>query len=469
MSRWPFLITLSVSFHVAIVSALDNGLGQTPPMGWLAWERFRCNVDCDNDPKNCVSENLFKEMADHLVSDGFLDAGYNYVNIDDCWMEEERDPDTGRLVPDRKRFPNGIKSLASYMHERGLKLGIYEDYGNMTCQNYPGLYGHEETDIQTFADWGVDSLKLDKCHRPKSPAIVNEGFKNVSRLLNATGRHILYTCEWPAKVTQSNYQMIAKYCNTWRVHSDIQDSWDSVIATIDYTAANQDVFSSVSAPGSFNDLDMLVIGDFSLSPDQSKTQMAMWCILASPLLMSNDLRGISDWAKDILLNKEVIEVNQDSLGAMGKKIIKQVETNTEVWSKPLVNDSQAVAVFSRSTSVPQTVHLTLHQLGLNSSTFYYIRDLFEHKTLGRYSKDDIISVTVNPGGVVMLRASLTSPDYLYLSHFLYVSNQPAILSLCLLFIIVFCLHKIYLEQRYTRLYTRVILQGIPPVWSQKET
>ncbi|KAL2309143.1 hypothetical protein Nmel_005326, partial [Mimus melanotis] len=145
-------------------AALENGLARTPPMGWMSWERFRCNVDCQADPRNCISEQLFFEMADRLAEDGWRELGYEYINIDDCWSAKQRDA-AGQLAPDPKRFPSGIKALADYVHARGLKLGIYGDLGVFTCGGYPGtMLEHVKQDAQTFAAWGVDMLKLDGCY-----------------------------------------------------------------------------------------------------------------------------------------------------------------------------------------------------------------------------------------------------------------------------------------------------------------
>uniref|UniRef100_A0A5F9DVQ6 Alpha-galactosidase n=1 Tax=Oryctolagus cuniculus TaxID=9986 RepID=A0A5F9DVQ6_RABIT len=143
--------------------ALDNGLARTPTMGWLHWERFLCNLDCQAEPESCISEHLFMQMAELMVSDGWKDAGYECLCIDDCWMAPERDP-KGRLQADPQRFPGGIRRLADYVHSKGLKLGIYADVGNKTCAGYPGSFGHYDIDAQTFADWGVDLLKFDGCH-----------------------------------------------------------------------------------------------------------------------------------------------------------------------------------------------------------------------------------------------------------------------------------------------------------------
>ena len=130
MVKLSFLIFVFLAVEQSY--SLDNGLARTPPMGWLSWERFTCNIDCVNYPHNCINEQLYKDMADRMVKDGFKDVGYQYVNIDDCWSEMERDSQN-KLVADKKRFPSGIKTLADYMHSKGLKLGIYGDVGYKTC------------------------------------------------------------------------------------------------------------------------------------------------------------------------------------------------------------------------------------------------------------------------------------------------------------------------------------------------
>ncbi|ESN90211.1 hypothetical protein HELRODRAFT_182708 [Helobdella robusta] len=164
-----FLVGRAILFAIIFTScllkilALDNGLTRTPPMGWLSWERFRCNVDCKNDPNNCISEKLFMDMADKMASGGYKKAGYEYVIIDDCWSEKKRDQN-GRLQADKNRFPSGIKKLADYIHSKGLKFGIYGDFGTLTCGGYPGSIYYLEADANTFAEWGVDYFKMDGCY-----------------------------------------------------------------------------------------------------------------------------------------------------------------------------------------------------------------------------------------------------------------------------------------------------------------
>ncbi|EHB11273.1 Alpha-N-acetylgalactosaminidase [Heterocephalus glaber] len=297
-------------------------------MGWLSWERFRCNTDCDKDPKNCISERLFMEMADRLAKDGWRDLGYIYLNIDDCWIGG-RDA-KGHLMPDSKRFPHGIAFLADYAHSLGLKLGIYEDMGNLTCMGYPGTtLDKVEQDAQTFAEWKVDMLKLDGCFSTSEDRA--KGYPMMAAALNATGRPIAFSCSWPAYEgglpPKVNYSLLADICNLWRNYDDIQDSWKDVLSVLDWFVLHQDVLQPVAGPGHWNDPDMLIIGNFGLSFEQARAQMALWTVLAAPLFMSTDLRTISPQNMDILQNPLIIKINQDPLGIQGRRILKLIIGN----------------------------------------------------------------------------------------------------------------------------------------------
>uniref|UniRef100_A0A3Q1FQB6 Alpha-galactosidase n=1 Tax=Acanthochromis polyacanthus TaxID=80966 RepID=A0A3Q1FQB6_9TELE len=350
--------------------ALDNGLMRTPPMGWLAWERFRCDIDCYNDPKNCISETLFTDMADRLAEDGWRELGYVYVNIDDCWSSMERDQQ-GRLQADPKRFPMGIRNLSQYMHARGLKLGIYGDMGSHTCGGYPGTpLDKIELDAQTFADWEVDMFKFDGCYSNASEQ--EKGYPLMSKALNATGRPIAYSCSWPAYQgglpPKVNYTQLGKICNLWRNYGDIQDSWGSVLSIVDWFFDNQDVLAPAAGPGRWNDPDMLIVGDFGLSLDQSQTQMSLWAIMAAPLFMSNDLRTISADARRILQNKVLIGINQDPLGIQGRRIVKE-KYGIEVFWRPLQNNVSALVFFSRRSDMPYRYHTSLKKLNYATGNY----------------------------------------------------------------------------------------------------
>eukprot|EP00117_Sycon_ciliatum_P014665 scpid25793/ scgid2744/ Alpha-N-acetylgalactosaminidase; Alpha-galactosidase B len=401
--RFCFLVMLAATFTGLAVS-LNNGLARTPPMGWLAWERFRCDLDCKDDPDNCISEKLFLDMGKRLSEDGWTKLGYDRVNIDDCWPTKQRDAE-GRLVADPERFPHGIKWLAEELAKMGVKLGIYEDYGNYTCGGYPGTLGHITTDAQTFASWEVDMLKMDGCYAKVSK--MNAAYPEIGIALNKTGRPILYSCSWPdyERVTGTpiNYTLVAQYCNIWRNFNDIQDSWQSVYTIIDYYGdpKNYEAFGKIAGPGNWNDPDMLIVGDFSLSFEQSKAQFAFWCLMASPLFMSNDLRAISDEAKTILQNTEILAVNQDPLGVQGYRVHQY--NNHEVWCKPLHDKSVAVILWNRSTGgMHSKITVQFKQVGLPASGNVTVRDLYEHQDMGSFSGS--YSTYVNPaGGVVMLK------------------------------------------------------------------
>jgi hypothetical protein len=350
------------------------------------------------------------DMADRLAADGYKDVGYQFINIDDCWASKERD-DHGRLQADPVRFPNGIAALAQYVHGKGLKLGIYGDYGTHTCGGYPGSIDYLQTDINTFASWGIDMLKLDGCYANITG--MPQAYQNVADLLNATGRHIVFSCSWPAywvvNKQEIDYSLAAKSCNLWRNYHDIADSWDSVKDIVDHYTTNQDTLIPAAGPGHWNDPDMILAGDFGLSYDEQKAQFAIWSIWSAPLLMSNDLRNIPEESKEILQNKEVIAVNQDPLGKQGRMIYnKEYDIpgasspgSDKIFAKELHDGSYAVVFFnSGSFSSPHNINVTFEEVGITSKSVL-VRDLFQKKDLGIFTNK--FTAYVNPSGVVMVK------------------------------------------------------------------
>ncbi|CAF1194820.1 unnamed protein product [Rotaria sordida] len=396
-----FLLFICLNSNNHQVNSLDNGLLRTPPMGWLTWERFRCVTDCQTYPETCISERLIRTQAQLLVEGGYLAAGYNYMMIDDCWLDHSRAPD-GSLQPDNQRFPSGIQALADYVHSLGLKFGMYEDYGNKTCAGYPGVLGHLEQDAKTFASWKVDYLKLDGCYADITD--FEKGFPAMEKALNSTGYPIAFSCDWPCYQEyvkmKPNYTAAAYTCNLWRNWHDIQDSWDSVYSTVQWFADNQDRLSPFHGPGHWNDPDMIIIGNFGLSPGQSRAQMALWSIMAAPLILSVDLRTIPDWAREIILNKNLIAINQDPLGIMGRRILK-LDGDIQVWSKPLKDDHVAfVALYSNPDTTPIRVSVNLTDLGLTLYADYDLFESFSGNYIGRFHFTDIYSFLINPSGDV---------------------------------------------------------------------
>ncbi|CAB3231837.1 unnamed protein product [Arctia plantaginis] len=398
------IVTTLVLAGLSTTLALDNGLALTPPMGWLTWERFRCITDCEKYPNECISESLIKRTADFMVSEGYLEAGYEYLGIDDCWLEKTRGPD-GRLVPDIKRFPNGMKAVADYIHSKGLKFGMYEDYGTKTCAGYPGVLGNEKLDIETFVEWEIDYLKLDGCYVNISQ--MDDGYPAFGKMLNETGRYILYSCSWPAYMepdfVHPNYESIAKHCNLWRNWDDIEDSWSSLTKIMDWFGDNQNRFAKYAGPGHWNDPDMLLIGNFGLSLDQARVQMAVWAVLAAPLLISTDLATIRPEFKEILLNKDIIAVNQDPMGKQGLRVWKKTDRGTkarlEIWSRELHDGSFALAFVSqRDDGIPYAASFNFDDMSLTPAD-YEIYDLYKDEKMRLLKSNEDFEVRINPTGV----------------------------------------------------------------------
>jgi len=369
-------------------------------MGWMDWERFRCNTNCKTDPNNCIGEKLFMAMADHMVSDGYRAVGYEYIDIDDCWLSKQRNAQ-GKMVPNPDAFPSGIPALANYLHTRGLKLGMYQDIGNFTCGGYPGSEGHFQSDADQFASWGVDALKLDGCYY--KGADYQTGYTQYSNFLNATGRKMMFSCSWPAYISDSQkalyYPYMAKICNIWRNWDDIQDSYASMSSIANYWGDHSEVLAAVAKPGSFNDPDQLIIGNSGLNQDESQTQMAIWAIVAAPLLMSNDLRSIPAWAKAILQNKEVIAVNQDPLGRQGKRVSGEAGAS-QVWIRQLYDSTYAVALWNDS---PKSATIKLDVSFVSGVAA--VRNLYTHSNLPKCVGS--CSFVVPPHGTVMLKVTPT--------------------------------------------------------------
>uniref|UniRef100_A0A8C6STJ4 Alpha-galactosidase n=1 Tax=Neogobius melanostomus TaxID=47308 RepID=A0A8C6STJ4_9GOBI len=420
LQRRVSLLSLSLLCLVPLVQSNGNGLAQTPPMGWMAWERFRCDTDCKDDLENCISEKLFMDMADRLSEDGWRELGYEYVIIDDCWMSRIRDKN-GTLQPDPDRFPSGIKRLADYVHNRGLKLGIYADMGRWTCMGFPGTTLDKiELDAQTFASWGVDYLKFDGCNSNALEQLL--GYPLMSKALNATGRPMVYSCSWPVYIgslpPEVNYTLLGDICHLWRNYYDIQDSWDSVQFIMDWFFNNQDYIQPAAGPGKWNDPDMLIIGNFGLSLEQSRTQMALWSIMASPLIMSNDLRSLDNAARAILQNKAAISINQDPLGIQGRRLFKE-KTKIEVYWRPLVDAASALVFLSRRSDMPYHYHTSLEKLGFGKGN-YEVYDVFEGSKPKPLNSTEQFTVSINPSGVVMwyLKPVKTDGFFFLLIHLL---------------------------------------------------
>lgn len=324
-----------------------EGLAETPQMGWNSWNKFAGNIN----------EQMIRDMADAMVKEGLLDAGYIYLNMDDCW-HGQRDAD-GFIQPDAKRFPSGIKALADYVHSKGLKFGLYSDAGRKTCAGMPGSFGHEYQDAIQYARWGIDYLKYDWCNNEDINPIGAYGLMRDA--LRAAGRPIFFSmCEWGSN---KPWTWAAEVGHSWRSTGDIcavfdkkpERSWENSIMTIlDQNAP----LRKYAGPGHWNDPDMLEVGN-GMSVNEDRAHFTLWCMMAAPLILGNDICNMSNDTRAIILNRQVIAIDQDKLGVQGLRL--KSENGIEYWFKPLVNGEWAFCLLNRSLE-PQTVTIDWQQL-----------------------------------------------------------------------------------------------------------
>ena len=331
--------TLSIIFTLSVFLAgaqKFDGLALTPPMGWNSWNKFSCDV----------TESLIRETADAMVASGLKDAGYEYIVIDDCW-HGERDS-LGFIQPDPVRFPSGIKALADYIHSKGLKFGIYSDAGWQTCGGRPGSRGREYQDAQRYASWGVDYLKYDWCN---TEGLKAEGaYLTMRDALYEAGRPIVLSiCEWG---DNQPWEWAGPIGHLWRTTGDIYNCFDceynhgtwSSWGVLQILDMRKDI-RKYAGPDHWNDPDMMEIGN-GMTVNEDRAHFSLWAMMAAPLIAGNDLRNMSPETIAILTNKEVIAIDQDSLGVQGFKHID--DENFEVWVKPLAKGDLAVCFLNRS-------------------------------------------------------------------------------------------------------------------------
>ncbi|MGQ5634875.1 MULTISPECIES: NPCBM/NEW2 domain-containing protein [unclassified Streptomyces] len=370
-----------------VAPSLADGLALTPPMGFNNWNSTHCSAD--------FNESMVEGIADLFVSKGLKDAGYQYVNLDDCWALPQRDAD-GKLVPDPARFPHGIKAVADYVHSKGLKLGIYTSAGTKTCNSagFPGALGHEYSDARQFADWGVDYLKYDNCNNQGVDA--KQRYTTMRDALRATGRPIVYSiCEWGQN---KPWEWAADVGHLWRTTGDISDSWGSMLSILKQNLP----LAPYAGPGHWNDPDMLEVGNGGMTDTEYRSHFSLWSVMAAPLLIGTDLRKASPATFDILDNKEVIAVDQDPLGKQGTVVSSA--GGRWVIAKEMKDGSRAVALFNESGTA-QRISTTASAVGLPDASAYTLRDLWRHSTSNTAGT---IAATVPAHGTVLLRVAADS-------------------------------------------------------------
>jgi len=382
------------------VLSLDNGVGRTPAMGYNTWYDLGCTY--------ALKDSTVRLTADAIIELGLDKLGYIYVNLDDCWSEG-RD-EKGVLYTDPIRFPAGIPPLSSYIHSKGLKFGIYTDRGVLTCAGAPGSYGREKLDAQTFANWGVDFVKEDSCNATQDHEAAFWQYGLMRDAMNATGRPMYFDiCGWNDWYAPVGYSL----GNEWRIGPD-DGNWKLIQTNINIDSK----LTQYAGPGGWNNPCLLLgidaFGKAIITELQSRFQFTMWSILAAPLMLSTNIRMLSDYGLETYTNAEVIAVNQDLLGKQGFRIFgadlnsdsNTVTANTNIWARQLLDKSWAVAFVNVGSNGANIAcdRTCFSKIGFTVNTRFRARDLWQHLDLGTYNATVYTAHSVpGEGGHVLLK------------------------------------------------------------------
>ncbi len=366
-------------------------LSKTPPMGFNTWNTFGENIN----------EKVIMDTADKMVELGLLDAGYEYLVIDDCWSKRERDPETGKIVPDDVKFPHGMKYVSDYVHSKGLKFGMYSCAGVMTCARYPGSFDHEFLDAKTFAEYGADFLKYDFCYKPSyadGPLL----YRKMSMALKASGREILFSaCNWGSDEVEKWIRSTGVHM--YRSTGDINDSFasfrDIMLSQIDKIA--------YSGNGCFNDMDMLTVGMYGEGNVGSagcndidyKTQFALWCMFSCPLMLGSDLRKMNDYIHSLITNKTLIRINQDI--EVRPPFVAAKDTGKTPCFVKVLSDNEFAVLFTNLSEEKRRSELYFENIGLTAASGLGLQmtDVFTGENIG--VKKEYVSFDLEPHDCAM--------------------------------------------------------------------
>lgn len=421
---------------VAVVAAYDNGAphSRTPPLGWSSWVGLgpKWSEDKAEAPIfDFCDEASVRASVDAFHAVGLYDAGYRHFHLDDCWADVERNA-SGFLQAERDHFPNGMKPIVDYAHSKGLTFGLYTCAGTYTCVGKrPGSKDHWTQDAQVFAEWGVDVVKMDWCNTEgMSPA---ETYPEMSDALNKTGRHMhLNMCEWGR---DDPWTWGPKIAQSWRATGDHVGTWDSSKGIIGQRTAVPAELGG--APFAWNDMDMLQTGNYkqaahangkqgTMTATEYKTEFSMWAILASPMIVTTPLLNcsttdqikgnytpgicrpsITALQQEILFNKDIIAVNQDTTPA-GRLVDEPTSGGALVYARNLTGGDVAVALYNPE-DLQTSAKLDFALLGWKASAVASVRDLWSHKELGHLREEDCKFAVVSHG-TRMLRLSVLQGD-----------------------------------------------------------
>jgi alpha-galactosidase len=377
-----------------------DGLALTPPMGWNSWNTFQTKI----------SEELVKQTADIIVSSGMKDAGYIYLVLDDGWMAMQRDSITGDLIPDPKKFPNGMKAVIDYVHAKGLKFGLYNCAGTKTCGGYPGTRGYEFQDARFYASLGIDYLKYDWCNT--DGMTTKEAYNTMSKAIKAARHRMIFSlCEWG---NSQPWQWAKDVGQLWRTTGDINAIFDGIKSYGNWHANGvmtivdmQDTLYKYSGPGHWNDPDMLEVGN-GMNAGEDRAHFSIWCMLAAPLMAGNDIRKTSKETVAVLTNKDAIAIDQDAAGMQAFRYADKDSVQT--WFRPLQNGDWAVCFINRSSTVKnisfdwekENVNNAFFNKQLNAAAINYkLVDVWTRKDMG--STANQLNAVIPGHDVLMLR------------------------------------------------------------------
>lgn len=387
---WGLLMALFATSSFAQKSKELSSKTFLPPlMGWSSWNTYRVNIN----------EDLIKKQADALVQQGLKDVGYLYINVDDGffgWRDE-----TGKMHAHSQRFPNGMKPISDYIHSLGLKAGIYSDAGHNTCGSIydkdvngvgSGLYGHEQKDMDLYLkEWNFDFIKIDYCGALELGLDEEKRYSTICEAIKNTGRTdvSINICRWAYPGTWTK-----RLARSWRISHDINPSWGSV----KYIIQKNLYLSAYAGSGHYNDMDMLEIGR-GMKPEEEEVHFGMWCIMSSPLLIGCDMSTIPAASLSLLKNKELIALNQDTLGLQA--YVVQHTDDSYVLVKDIEQKRgtvRAVALYNPSDSVRNFI-VPFEALELGGKV--KVRDVIKYKNLGKMQNE--IRQTVQPHSVKIWR------------------------------------------------------------------
>ena len=381
-----------ISIMLFAVMSITSATAQDgPTMGWSSWNTFALNI----------SEAIIKGQANAMVSKGLLDVGYDHINIDDGYFGG-RDAETGQLKIHPTRFPNGLKPVVDYIHEKGLKAGIYSDGGYNTCGSYHGgdktgegvgLYQHDQQDCDFFfKELGFDFIKVDFCggdpvhNKDGLDLSEKQRYTDIAKAIKNTGRTDvrMNICRWAYPGTWADDAGFS-----WRTTQDIAPTWDSVK---DILAQNL-YMSAYCSKGHYNDMDMLEVGvswGTPLTTEETKTHFGMWCIMNSPLLIGCNINSLNETNLKLLKNKELIALNQDTLYQQAYLAAKVNDCYIMVKDiEQAFGTKRAVAVYNPNDAAKK---VTLKFSDIDLADSVTLRDVFNKKDLGKFFESYDVAV-----------------------------------------------------------------------------